>query len=102
MERRRTRFLFKELNHSNHVVGTTTGTFLDKSTPPATHITAAVAATPGHSFASPPPPPSFTSQFSPHSGTTTGTTNMREGKRIFDLMHNAPTERIWEEFFTSK
>lgn len=95
-------FFFKELNHNNHVVGTTTGTFLDKSTPPATHITAAVAATPGHSFASPPPPPSFTSQFSPHSGTTTGTTNMREGKRIFDLMHNAPTERIWEEFFTSK
>lgn len=102
-------FFFQELNqqNNNNVVGASRGTYLDKSTPPATGSRTHA----GHNTFTPPP---LISQFPPQPGTGTGTgagtgtttstgpTNMREGKRIFDLMHNAPTERIWEEFFTSK
>ncbi|KAI5970349.1 PPR1 [Candida margitis] len=91
-------FFFQELNQNHNVVGgiggeggsgrgpgTATSTFSEKSTPP---------------------PNSQNVQHPTYSGTgaapVPNTANSREGKRTFELMHNAPTERIWEEFFTSK
>ncbi|KAG5417708.1 PPR1 [Candida metapsilosis] len=99
-------FFFQELNH-NQVVGSATGTVSNKSTPPPPpfnggHVAAHHLSQPAQREQHNSSP--FASQFSPQSGTssTAPNTNMREGRRTFELMHNAPTERIWEEFFTSK
>ncbi|KAI5950368.1 PPR1 [Candida theae] len=110
-------FFFQELNHNNQVVGTatTTGTVSDKSTPPppvdGTHLDGTQVSEPPHfpihqhhQQQHPHHSPTYSSEFPPQLGSSlhARSSNTREGRRTFELMHNAPTEKIWEEFFTSK